>query len=148
MTSVVRTFAVRYALPTDYRFASSRRGPRLFSSSIITLNGLGLDDARGVTFLPVLGLGGDGPRDVARAEPESGSQRSQCGNQNRDDNFPDVFVAHNGLFFVNFWTDLLFVSWITVSDDKGTVFWGDGQIVCPKVRKRGEFLSLSNNNSG
>ena len=110
MTSVVRTFAVRYALPTDYRCASSRRGPQLFSSSIVTLNGFGLDDDGGVGSLPVLALGRDRPRDVAGTQSECCSQRRQRRYQHADDDFNDLLLTHNFSSFIFHFSSFILTS--------------------------------------
>ena len=49
----------------------------LLLRSIVTLDGLGLNDDAGVGFLPELALGGDGPCDVARTHRDSEDEQNK-----------------------------------------------------------------------
>ena len=66
-----------------------------FSSSVVTLNCFGLDDAGRVAFLPVLALRCDGAGHVARTQSESSSECRQCRDKHRDNDFDDLLLAHS-----------------------------------------------------
>ena len=61
-----------------------------FTTCIVSFYGFGLDDAGGVAFLPVLGLGGDGSGDVTARQTEGCSECSQCRDEDTDDDFDDL----------------------------------------------------------
>ena len=70
---------------------------RLLLDAIVTFDGLRLDNDGRIAFLQVLGLGGDGPGDVARTQSQDRSQRRQRRNQHRHNNPPNLFPFHNNL---------------------------------------------------
>ena len=69
--------------------------------SIVSLDGFGLDDDRGVGALPELRLGGDGSGDVTRTQSERGAECRQRCYQHGDNDFDNLFLSHN---FNNFLT--------------------------------------------
>ena len=64
-------------------------------AGIVLLDRLRLNDARRVTFLPVLALRSHRPGHVARTQSERGSQRRQRSYQHGDDNLNDLFLGHD-----------------------------------------------------
>ena len=75
----------------------SVEGLRLeFLGSIVTFDGLCLDDAGGVTALPVLGLGGDRSGDVTTRQSEGCAEGSQCRDEDTDDDFDNLLLGHSG----------------------------------------------------
>ena len=66
--------------------------------SVVTLDGLGLDDDGGVAFLPCLRTGSDGSRDVAGTQSQPRRQCRQCRNQHGDDYFYNFFLSHRKNF--------------------------------------------------
>ena len=73
---------------------SERRGPRSFSSAIVTLNRLGDDGAGGVAFLVILTLRRDGPCHVAGLESQGNRQACQHRRQGRRDNLVNLLLVH------------------------------------------------------
>ena len=65
----------------------------LLLRSFVGLDGLGLDDDRGVTFLEVLALIGDDPRDVTRDHREA--HKNRCHDNKFSHNF-FPFVLNSG----------------------------------------------------
>ena len=65
---------------------------------VVGLGGLGLDHNRGVAALVELRLVGDRPYYVTGVEADGCSQCRQCRDQDTDDDFQNLLLAHNCVF--------------------------------------------------
>ena len=72
----------------------------LLPTPVVTLDSFGLDDDRGVPFLPCLRTGGDRACHVAARQPKTCRQGSQRCNQHGDDYFCNFFLLHNFEFLI------------------------------------------------
>ena len=70
----------------------------ILPTTVVTLDGLGLDDDGGVAFLPCFRAGGDGPGDVAGTQSQARRQCRKGGNEDGDDQFQDFFLSHRKNF--------------------------------------------------
>ena len=73
----------------------------LFPTSVVALDGLGLNNDAGVAFLPCFGAGRYGACDVAGLQAER--NRHACHNRRGDgnDDFINLLFSHNGLTIYN-----------------------------------------------
>ena len=67
--------------------------------SVVRFDRFGLDDDRGVGFLPVLGLGGDGPRHVTGAQTPGYRQTTEESGHCRCHDLVNFLLVHVFFFF-------------------------------------------------
>ena len=82
-------------------FFRSIVGEGVFSlpTCVVSLDGLRLNGDGGVATLEELRAIGDGPYYVATLQAQSGSQRRECRNEHRNNDFDDLFTFHDdGVF--------------------------------------------------
>ncbi len=77
----------------------SRRTRKVFSltTSVVTLDGFGLDDDGGVAVLPCLRARRDGSGDVAGTQSQARRQCREGGDEDGDHQFQDFFLSHKTL---------------------------------------------------